>query len=147
MAQVDRDDSYEVRVAKRFALAYAAALLAISYGVVRWNPRLVFRCVRRIYRRAQQQRVGLSLSPATQPKSPPFCWQFVSATTALNPKTAFRQCRYTPLTSASSRVRVIQHGGSCSALGMCVGTLRLRWRSAGWSRRKSDAESGLSSCN
>jgi putative DNA primase/helicase len=51
-ARVDMDDAYAVRFAKRFALAYAAGLLAIDYGIVPWKRSLLWRCVRRVYREA-----------------------------------------------------------------------------------------------
>ena len=57
-AGVATSDGYEVRFARRFALVYAAALLAIDYEVVAWNEKLVLRCVRRVYRRALRQRSG-----------------------------------------------------------------------------------------
>jgi putative DNA primase/helicase len=52
---MDSNDGYEVKFAKRFALAYAAALLAIEYGVVSWDPKIVYRSIRRVYRRARSQ--------------------------------------------------------------------------------------------
>ena len=55
-ATVDLDDPYEVRFARRFSLAYAAAILAIGYEVVPWDPNLALRSIRRIYRRARGQR-------------------------------------------------------------------------------------------
>jgi hypothetical protein len=51
---------YEDRFADRFGLAYAAALLAIDYGVVSWDRALVYRSIRRVYRRALHQRTGPS---------------------------------------------------------------------------------------
>jgi hypothetical protein len=54
-SRVDLEDPYEVRFAKRFALAYAAALLAIEYGVVPWNREIVSRSIRRVYRKARSQ--------------------------------------------------------------------------------------------
>jgi hypothetical protein len=52
---MDSNDGYEVRFAKRFALAYAAALLAVEYGVVSWDTKIVYRSIRRVYRRARSQ--------------------------------------------------------------------------------------------
>jgi hypothetical protein len=52
---VDLEDPYEVRFAKRFALAYAAGLLAIEYGVVPWNREIVYRSIRRVYRKARSR--------------------------------------------------------------------------------------------
>jgi hypothetical protein len=49
------EDPYEVRFAKRFALAYAAALLAIRYGAVLWDQEIVYRSIRRVYRKARSQ--------------------------------------------------------------------------------------------
>jgi len=57
---VDEEDPYEARFAERFGLAYAAALLAIDYGVVSWDRALVYRSIRRVYRRALHQRTGQS---------------------------------------------------------------------------------------
>lgn len=56
---VDLEDPYEVRFAKRFALAYAAGLLAIEYGVVPWSQEIVYRSIRRVYRKARSQRTRL----------------------------------------------------------------------------------------
>jgi hypothetical protein len=53
---VDTHDAYAVRFAKRFALAYAAGLLAIDYGIVPWKRSLVWRCVRRVYGQAISMR-------------------------------------------------------------------------------------------
>jgi putative DNA primase/helicase len=53
---VDADDGYADRFAKRFALTYAAGLLAIDYGIVPWKRSLVGRCVRRVYRQAMSMR-------------------------------------------------------------------------------------------
>jgi hypothetical protein len=50
---VDLEDPYEVRFAKRFALAYAAALSAVRYEVVSWDKEIVYRSIRRVYRRAR----------------------------------------------------------------------------------------------
>jgi len=55
-AGVNRDDTYEVRFAKRFALAYAAGRVAIEYRVVPWRQSLVLRCIGRVYRRTVRQR-------------------------------------------------------------------------------------------
>jgi regulator of extracellular matrix RemA (YlzA/DUF370 family) len=52
---VDLEDPYEVRFAKRFALAYAAALLAIEYGVVPWGRKIVYRSIGRVYRKTRSQ--------------------------------------------------------------------------------------------
>jgi putative DNA primase/helicase len=57
---VDQEDPYEARFAERFGLAYAAALLAIDYEVVSWDRALVYRSIRRVYRRALHQRTGQS---------------------------------------------------------------------------------------
>jgi putative DNA primase/helicase len=57
-AQVNLDDGYEVRFAGWFALAYAAALLAIDYRIVPWRPKLVEKSIRRVYRRALSRRLG-----------------------------------------------------------------------------------------
>jgi putative DNA primase/helicase len=57
-ARVDMHDAYAVRFAKRFALAYAAGLLAIDYGIVPWRGSLVWRCVRRVYRKAIRMRAS-----------------------------------------------------------------------------------------
>jgi len=56
IAGVDMNDGYEVRFATRFALAYAAGLLAIDYGVVPWKQALVRRCTCRVYHRALRRR-------------------------------------------------------------------------------------------
>lgn len=63
---VDADDGYAHRFAERFALAYAAGLLAIYYGIVPWKRSLVWRCVRRVYRQAMSMRssAGESLEGA-----------------------------------------------------------------------------------
>jgi putative DNA primase/helicase len=52
---VDLEDPYEVRFAKRFALAYAAGLLAIKYSVVPWSQEIVYRSICRVYRKARSQ--------------------------------------------------------------------------------------------
>jgi hypothetical protein len=52
---VDLEDPYEVRLAKRFALAYAAGLLAIKYGVVPWDQEILYRSILRVYRKARSQ--------------------------------------------------------------------------------------------
>jgi hypothetical protein len=79
--KVDQTDGYAVRFAKRFALAYAAGLLAIDYGVVPsgdlgyiaaevfleldhidpvlWDRDLVYRSIRRVYQKAWRQQTGL----------------------------------------------------------------------------------------
>jgi hypothetical protein len=63
---VGADDGYANRFAKRFALTYAAGLLAIDYGIVPWKRSLVWRCVRRVYRQAisMQSRADESLEAA-----------------------------------------------------------------------------------
>jgi putative DNA primase/helicase len=54
---VDLEDPYEVRFAKRFALAYAAGLLAIKYSVVPWGQEIVYRSIRRVYRKARSRTI------------------------------------------------------------------------------------------
>jgi hypothetical protein len=58
IADVDMSDGYQVRFAKRFALAYAAGLLAIDYSVVPWKRVLVKRCIRRCYKKASHRIAG-----------------------------------------------------------------------------------------
>jgi putative DNA primase/helicase len=58
IADVDTSDGYQVRFAKRFALAYAAGLLAIDYSVVPWKRVLVKRCIRRCYKKASHRIAG-----------------------------------------------------------------------------------------
>jgi putative DNA primase/helicase len=57
-ARVNMGDGYEVRFARRFALAYAAALLGIDYCILPWSPKIVEQCIRRVYRRALYHRLG-----------------------------------------------------------------------------------------
>jgi putative DNA primase/helicase len=59
-ASADVHDGFQFRFARRFALAYAAGLLAIEYGIVPWERKLVLRSIRRCYRRAVrvQSRAG-----------------------------------------------------------------------------------------
>jgi hypothetical protein len=76
-SRVDQTNGYAVRFAKRFALAYAAGLLAIDYGVVPsgdldvpmgetflfidhvnpvlWDHNLVYRSIRLVYQKAWRQ--------------------------------------------------------------------------------------------
>jgi putative DNA primase/helicase len=86
-SRVDRTNGYAVRFARRFALAYAAGLLAIDYGVVPsgdldsncgqvfleldhivpvlWDRDLVYRSIRRVYQKAWRQRTG-SVDPVDE---------------------------------------------------------------------------------
>jgi len=54
---VDSEDPYEVRFAKRFALAYAAGLLAIEYGVVPWSREIVYRSIGRVYYKTRSRTI------------------------------------------------------------------------------------------
>jgi hypothetical protein len=53
---VDQNNAFEIRFAKRFALAYAAGRLAIEYKVVPWSRSRVLKCIGRVYRRTVRQR-------------------------------------------------------------------------------------------
>jgi putative DNA primase/helicase len=57
-AGVEESDAYEVQFAKRFALAYAAGILASDQHLVPWPRKLIKRCIRRCYWRARERRAG-----------------------------------------------------------------------------------------
>jgi hypothetical protein len=65
---VSENDLYLRPAAGQFALAYAAGLLAIDYGVVPWSCGLVFSAVRRLYRQTARARGngGQAVTAATK---------------------------------------------------------------------------------
>jgi putative DNA primase/helicase len=55
-AEVDLENGIEVRFAKRFALAYAAGIMAVKWGVLPWKQRLIRDAVLTCHRAARLKR-------------------------------------------------------------------------------------------
>jgi putative DNA primase/helicase len=65
-ASVDLGNGYEVRFARRFALACAAGRLAIKYGIVPWDSKEILNACRRIYAKATSTHVRRTVDLITE---------------------------------------------------------------------------------